>query len=206
MNDLSTYEKLPESFYLRPDVVEVARDLIGKCLFTNIDGIITAAKIVETEAYCGRNDRACHAFGKRTRRTETMYQSGGIAYVYVCYGIHHLFNVVTNRHDLADAVLIRAVEPIIGIETMRARRSKIKLEQLTSGPGILSQALGITTQLDRSNLEGDAIWIANDRNQGSVEIEIDRRVGVDYARDDAFLPWRFMQKASKYVSIKKRNL
>ncbi|MFY0605194.1 MAG: DNA-3-methyladenine glycosylase [Cyclobacteriaceae bacterium] len=206
MFDLTTYEKLPKSFYLRSDVVQIAKDLIGKVLFTNIGGILTAAKIVETEAYCGRNDRACHAFERRTKRTETMYGEGGVAYVYLCYGIHHLFNVVTNMHDHADAVLIRAAEPIIGIEQMQLRRKKQKPTQLTSGPGVLSQALGISTTYNEASLVGEEIWIGADRNQIRLEIEIDRRVGVDYAGEDALLPWRFMLRESEYVSVKKRNL
>ena len=114
----SEYVKIPKSFYQREDVVKIAQELLGKYIFTQVDGKVTAGMIVETEAYNGRNDKACHAFLKRTKRTEVMYQPGGLAYIYLCYGIHHLFNIVTNRSGLADAVLIRAVEPAFGLQTM----------------------------------------------------------------------------------------
>ena len=104
MFDLSSYEKLPQSFYNHSDVVHVAKELLGKYVFTNIDGIITAGKIVETEAYCGRNDRACHAHAGRTERTRVMFEKGGVAYVYLCYGIHHLFNVVSNEEGYSSLI------------------------------------------------------------------------------------------------------
>jgi len=205
MNDLTTYEKLPKAFYQGGDVVEIAKLLLGKYVFAKIDGLLTAGRIVETEAYRGVDDMACHAHGKRTKRTETMYQAGGIAYVYLCYGIHHLLNIVTNVEDMADAVLIRAVEPVMGIDVMKKRRSKTKLKDLTSGPGVFCQAFGVTKVHDRTNLDEDKIWIAKLRDERSFDVETDRRVGVDYAGDDAFLPWRFLIKDNSYVSVKKRN-
>ncbi|MFT6867363.1 MAG: DNA-3-methyladenine glycosylase [Cyclobacteriaceae bacterium] len=201
------YEKLPIAFYLRNNVVEIANDLLGKFLFTYLDGQLTGAKIVETEAYNGRNDKACHAYHKRTPRTEIMYTLGGKAYVYLCYGIHHLFNVVTNAEGMADAVLIRAVEPVIGLDVMKTRRKMEVLEKLTSGPGILSVALGIKRTMTGVELNGDQIWIAE--LKGGVdkfEIETDVRIGVDYAEEDALLPWRFYIRENKYVSrIKKKT-
>ena len=206
MNDLTTYEKLSQSFYEREDVVQIAKDLIGKYLIANIDGIMTVGKIVETEAYCGRNDKACHAFLKRTKRTEIMYARGGYAYVYLCYGIHHLLNVVTNKEGLADAVLIRAIEPVFNIEVMKERRgAKVKGKKLTGGPGILSQAMGITTKLNGSDLLGDVLWIGQKSRQPQVDIVSDVRIGIDYAEEDAFLPWRFYEKNNRFVSKFKKD-
>ena len=141
----SKYKKLDAAFYHREDVVLVSRELLGKYLCTNINGQFTCGKIVETEAYCGRNDKACHANdGLRTKRTEIMYHAGGVAYVYLCYGIHRLFNIVTNKNGLADAVLIRAIEPVEGMEVMLKRRKIEKISaRLCAGPALLTQALGI---------------------------------------------------------------
>ena len=138
--------KLPKAFYLRPNVVQISRDLLGKFLYTNIDGILTGGMIVETEAYSGENDKACHAhLGRRTNRTEIMYAEGGVAYVYLIYGIYNLFNIITNEKDKADAVLIRAIEPTEGLKEMQLRRNLSRVQpNLTAGPGLLTQALGIT--------------------------------------------------------------
>ena len=137
--------KLKQSFYLNQNVIDVSRNLLGKVLVTNIDSNLTSGVIVETEAYAGIDDKASHAYNnKRTQRTETMYQKGGIAYVYLCYGMYYLFNVITNIEDVPHAVLIRAVEPLKGIDIMKDRR-KIKGNKynLTNGPGKLSIAFGI---------------------------------------------------------------
>ena len=141
-------EKLGAEFYGRDDVLMIAKELLGKVLCTHFDGIFTSGRIVETEAYNGIVDKASHSFGgRRTNRTETMYGEGGIAYVYLCYGIHHLFNVVTNVKDTPHAVLIRALEPVDGIEDMLIRCNKKKLDfSLTRGPGNVSKALGIGTK------------------------------------------------------------
>ena len=182
---------LPASFYLREDVVCVAHDLLGKVLLTRFDGVITSGIITETEAYAGIHDRASHAFGgRRTARNEPMYAAGGVAYVYLCYGIHHLFNVVTNQRDVPHAVLIRAISPVEGIDIMRARRGRRPLT--TSGPGTLSQALGIHTRHSGMDLLGDTIRI-EDRALVVPDnaITIGPRIGVDYAGDDALLPYRF---------------
>lgn len=195
--------KLPRSFYEREDVLEISRALIGKVLCTQIDGQFSSGMIVETEAYNGRTDRASHAYNEtRTGRTETMYGKPGQAYVYLCYGIHHLFNVVTNKAGLADAILIRAIQPLDGIEIMKERRgAKISGKNITNGPGKLSQALGITTKYDTTDLLGNTIWIEDrDISIGNAEIERSERIGVDYAGEDAKLPWRFTLRESKYLS------
>lgn len=189
---------LLNSFYARNDVTEVSRDLLGKRLCTLVDGRFTAGFICETEAYCGRNDKACHANnGKLTTRTEVMFGEPGHAYIYLCYGVHHLFNVVTNRKGLADAVLIRSIIPDTGIELMKERRGTDNLKNLTNGPGKFSQALGITTSLNRTSLNCPPIWIEH----SGLEIETDqihssKRIGIDYAGKDADKLWRFTIPAS----------
>jgi DNA-3-methyladenine glycosylase len=199
MNNTS-YDKLDSAYFLRSNVVEIARDLIGKFVVTDFDGYRTVGRIIETEAYDGRKDRACHAFQKRTRRTEVMYKAGGIAYIYLCYGIHHLFNIVTNKEGKADAILIRAIEPVVGRNIMVDRRGGIdRKHRLTAGPGIVSQALGITTEHNEMSLMGKDFFLTKgDRFTGNIVS--DRRVGVDYAGEDALLPWRFFDSNSQYVS------
>lgn len=206
LNTTSLILKLPHPFYTRPNVVQVAQDLLGKFLFTNIEGVLTGGMIVETEAYAGENDRACHAhMNRRTQRTEIMYHEGGVAYVYLVYGIYHLFNIITNTTGKADAVLIRAIEPTEGIPEMLLRRNMPAPKfNLTAGPGVLSQALGIDRKLYGADLTGDVVWL---EDRGMVvpaeQIAIGPRVGIDYAGDDALLPWRFWIKESKWVSRKK---
>lgn len=186
--------KLQKDFYIREDVVLIAKELLGKVLITNFNGAISAGIITETEAYAGINDRASHAFGgRRTARTETMYATGGTAYVYLCYGIHHLFNVVTNQKDIPHAVLIRAIKPIEGMDVILKRRKQKEISnKLSSGPGTLSQALGIQTIHSGENLLGNKIWI-EDRGIHFPDKEIIKspRIGVDYAGADALLPYRF---------------
>ncbi|MCS7018608.1 MAG: DNA-3-methyladenine glycosylase [Cytophagales bacterium] len=188
------WQPLPPTFYRRSDVVQVAKDLLGKVLITNIAGELCAAKIVETEAYCGATDRACHAhLNRRTKRTEIMFAAGGVAYVYLCYGIHTLFNVVTNEEGFADAVLIRAAEPLYNVEQMMQRRGIARPNdyRLTAGPGALSQAMGITTKHYGTCLWGKEIWIADYQYVAESNIISSPRVGVSYAGEDALLPWRF---------------
>jgi DNA-3-methyladenine glycosylase len=196
-------KKLPRSFYKRDDVVLIAKELLGKFLMTNIRGKITGGKIVETEAYAGKSDLASHAKGgRRTARTEIMFGEGGTAYVYLCYGIHHLFNVVTNDKDIPHAILIRALEPSDGINIMLKRRlfSEAK-PPLTTGPGSLSQALGIHTNMSGEDLLGDKIWI-EDRGVALAKKDIveSKRVGVQYSGVDAHRPYRFMIRENKWVS------
>lgn len=195
--------KLKRDFYERPDVVGIAKDLLGKTIITSIDGQYAAGRITELEAYAGRDDKACHANdGLRTKRTEVMYGRGGNAYVYLCYGIHHLFNVVTNREGLADAILIRAIEPLTGLDVMMERRKKSKLDKtLSSGPGTLSAALGIKTKLHYGlDLLGETIWIEDATAVPKEDIVVSTRIGVDYAEEDALKPWRFYIRDTKWLS------
>ncbi len=196
--------KLNREFYSRQDVVKVAKDLLGKKLCSAVDGKLTSGLITEVEAYSGRNDKACHANnGKRTNRTEVMYNQGGTAYVYLIYGIYHLFNVVTNRSDLADAVLIRAIEPINGVPVMVARRKMKEVDKrLTSGPGVLGQALGFDARVHSGiDLLGDLIWLEDIGSRiGESQIVETTRIGVEYAEEDALKPWRFYLKDSNWVS------
>ena len=195
--------KLDIDFYERDDVVQIAQELLGKVLCTQMNGIITKGIIVETEAYNGRTDKACHAhFAGKTNRTKIMYERGGLAYVYLCYGIHHLFNIVTNKEGLADAVLVRGIEPLEGIDQILKRRNKTKLERsVGGGPGIVSQALGITTSHYGTDLTGNLIWIEDHSKSISTKNLIaSPRVGVDYAEEDALLPWRFRIKDNPFTS------
>lgn len=198
-----SYKKLEAPFYQRDDVVKISRELLGKQLCTNIDGFYTSGMIVETEAYNGRNDKACHAhLNRRTKRTEIMYAPGGVAYVYLCYGIHYLFNIITNQKDLADAVLVRAIEPRDGLEVMLQRRKMEKIApKITAGPGTVSQALGINKSHYGESLSGQSIWL-EDRQVKIADSEIiaSPRVGVAYAEEDALLPWRFRVKGNTYTS------
>jgi len=173
-------------------VVFLARDLIGKVLCTNIKGSITKGIITETEAYNGVIDKACHAYKRRrTNRTETMYLEGGHAYIYLCYGIHHLFNIVTGLENDPTAVLIRGIQPLTGTDKIKLRRKNN--QNLGVGPGVVSMALGITTDLNQTSLQSKSIWL---EDHGYIyqdkEVEITPRIGVDYAEEDALLPFRFV--------------
>ena len=208
-NVKQNWQQLPIEFYTRKNVMTIAKDLLGKLLVTRFDGIVTAGRIVETEAYNGAVDKASHAFGnRRTRRTEIMFANGGRAYVYLCYGIHHLFNVVTNASEIPHAVLIRAIEPLVGMETMLFRTKKNKLDHsITKGPGNVSKALGITTNHTGMSLLKDVLFIADDgfavkRNM----ILTTPRIGVIYAEEDALLPYRFIIKGNPFVSGKKNQV
>jgi DNA-3-methyladenine glycosylase len=187
-------------FYRQPDVVAVAQALVGKYLVTCVGGELTSGQIVETEAYCGATDKACHAHLRRTKRTEVMFRAGGVAYVYLCYGIHRLFNIVTNQEGLADAVLVRAVAPAEGLPTMLARRGLAQVApRLTAGPGALAEALGIGLVHYGTDLTGPEIWL-EDRGGPAPALVASPRVGVDYAGEDALLPWRFRAQGSPWCS------
>ncbi|SDI96129.1 DNA-3-methyladenine glycosylase [Chryseobacterium jejuense] len=195
--------KLPLSYYSNQDVLFLAQDLLGKVLFTNITGEITAGIIVETEAYFGVKDKASHAYGgRRTDRTETLYNHGGVSYVYLCYGIHHLFNIVTSVEDDPHAVLVRAVEPLIGKEIIEIRRNMpASKAAISAGPGSAAKALGIDRSFNKKDLSGTEIWIEDHGIQyPSDDIVAGPRIGVAYAQEDALLPWRFFVKGNKYVS------
>ncbi len=194
--------KLTSSFYLDQNVVKIARLLLGKIVYTNVDGKITAGRIVETEAYSWK-ERGCHAYKGKTNRNIVMFNKGGVAYVYLCYGIHHLFNIVTNHEGVADAVLIRAVEPVVGIEIMKDRRGKITSQyRLTSGPGKLTKAMGIDRNLNGKSLFQNEVWIEDDGEAlSNKKIISSKRIGIDFAGEDAFLPWRFTIKDSLWLSV-----
>ncbi|MCC5933545.1 MAG: DNA-3-methyladenine glycosylase [Balneolales bacterium] len=198
--------RLERAFFERSPVTQIARELIGMVLCTEIEGQLTKGRIVETEAYAAVGDRACHAhLGRFTRRTRTMYEAGGTAYIYLCYGIHHLFNVAVNQKGVPDAVLIRGVEPLHGVETMLERRGMVKAERrLTAGPGVLSQAMGLTTAFNGHDLctPGSQIRIEDDGVSAQLQdaIETGPRVGIDYAGEDALLPWRYWLSGSKWKS------
>lgn len=195
--------KLPFSFYQDTSVNQLAVQLLGKYLFTSVDGELTGGIIVETEAYNGVEDKASHAYGgRRTDRTRIMYGDGGMAYVYLCYGIHHLFNVVTAPSETPHAVLIRGLEPVTGIDVMLQRRNMSILKpNLTAGPGTLAKALSIDKKMNAKNLGGDEIWI-EDRGLvfESDLIIASPRIGVGYAADHAMLPWRYYVKGNRFVS------
>jgi DNA-3-methyladenine glycosylase len=195
--------KLPAAFYRRPDVVSIARELIGKYLFSNIDGVLTGGRIVETEAYAHINDQACHShLGRFTKRTKVMYDAGGVAYVYLIYGRYALFNIITNEAGKADAVLIRGLEPTEGIAEMQLRRGlSTETTRLTAGPGLLTQALGINTTHYGTDVTGNLIWLEDRGEKVAPEyIRASPRVGIDYAGTDAALPWRFRLEGSKWTS------
>ena len=200
--------KRARAFYTRADVVTVARRLLGCHLVARArDGRRVSGIIVETEAYQGPEDRASHAFGgRRTRRTETMYARGGTAYVYFVYGMYHQFNVVTNVAEVPHAVLVRALEPVEGVELMRRRRGGVAPDDLASGPGKLCIALGIDRRLDGADLLGDRIWLEAGRRVPSAAIAAGPRVGIDYARDWAARPWRFWLRGNPFVSRAPRPL
>jgi len=187
--------KLPISFYRRDDVVKLSREFLGKVLYSRKDGVVTAGIITETEAYDGITDKASHAFGgRRTSRTEIMFAPGGLAYVYLCYGIHSLFNIVTGKTDTPQAILVRAVYPVVGEETMRIRRRRPRSSsaELCIGPGTVTQALGIHYSDSGLDLRGNEIWIEDKKIKiPPSTILIGPRVGVDYAGKDALLPYRF---------------
>lgn len=197
-------KKLPLSFYLRDDVVQIAKDLLGKVLVTDWGEGRTAGRIVETEAYQGTEDRASHASKGRTERTDIMFGEGGTAYVYLCYGVHQMFNIVTNRQDTPDAVLIRAVEPLEGTELMLKRTGKKKLDPtLTSGPGRVGKAFGFHTSQCGLLLTGDELYISDDGfTVPEDSIGASPRVGVDYAGEHAAWHYRFFIRGNPYVSGK----
>ncbi|TCC98105.1 DNA-3-methyladenine glycosylase [Pedobacter frigidisoli] len=195
--------KLSPAYYLNEDVVGLAKDLLGKVLFTKINGQISAGIIVETEAYFGIKDKASHAYGgRRTNRTETMYSQGGVAYVYLCYGMHNLFNVVSSVKDDPHAVLVRAIEPLLGKAFMEERRNMLVTKAaISSGPGSAAKALGIDRSFNSKDLSGDEIWIEDHQIYYSdEEIVASPRVGIAYAQEHALLPWRFFVLGNKYVS------
>ena len=195
-------KKLPLSFYLREDVLAISKELLGKVLVTNWNNEYTSGRIVETEAYAGEGDRASHASRGRTARTDVMYNKGGRAYVYLCYGIHQMFNIVTNIEGVPHAVLIRAVEPIEGTDIMLQRTGKKKADaSLTSGPGKVGKAFGFHISQCHTLLTGKELYLADDGYKiPESDIVSAPRVGVDYAGEHAEWHYRFYVKGNPYVS------
>jgi DNA-3-methyladenine glycosylase len=193
---------LARCFYVRSDVVTIARELLGKFLYSQFDGIVTGGIITETEAYAGETDKASHAWnGRRTDRTGIMYGPGGTAYIYLCYGVHSLFNVVTNRKEVPHAVLVRAIQPIEGTATVLERLGKkTYIPGTTSGPGKVTKALGIHYSQTGTDLTkkpasktDPAIWIEDKKfDLSEYRLEVTPRIGVNYAGKDAALPYRFL--------------
>lgn len=198
---MEKYQKLPISYYQEEDTLSISRNLLGKYIFTNLHGEgLTGGIITETEAYMAPQDKASHAYNNRkTRRTEIMYHSGGVSYIYLCYGLHHLFNIVTHKEDIPHAILIRAFEPLVGIDIMlkRCNRQDIK-PNWTAGPALLTKALGITLKENGLLLIGEEIWL---EDRGIVvkddKVKITPRIGIDYAEEYADKPWRFVMRGEK---------
>lgn len=205
----SKHRRLSHTYFQSKDVLFLGRGLIGKVLVSHVDGLYTSGIIVEAESYRGPDDKACHAYNhRRTPRTEIMYAQGGHAYIYICYGIHHLFNVVTGPVDHAHAVLIRALQPLDGIDIMMKRRGMKTLQpHITRGPGALSVAMGWDSSLSGINMnEGSSIIYIEDRKikYADDEIKAGPRIGVDGAGPEAAAyPWRFYVKGNQYVSAKR---
>ena len=194
--------KLPREFYIRPNVLTVARELLGKLLVVRSkNGKRISGRIVEVEAYRGPQDRAAHSYGgRRTKRTEPMYGIGGTAYVFFVYGMYNQFNVVTNLVDVPHAILIRAVEPVEGIEFMRRRRGKQTDRNLTNGPGKLCLAMDIDRRLDGADLLGNKVWLEDGEKIPRRQIMSGPRIGIDYAEEWKDKPWRFWVLGSPFAS------
>jgi DNA-3-methyladenine glycosylase len=202
----TAWQKLPATFFERADVVTITKELLGKVLVSNFDNQLTAGRIVEAEAYNGPFDKASHSYNnRRTKRTEVMYSHGGVAYIYLCYGIHQMFNIVTNVKDIPNAILIRAVEPLTGIDIMLGRAKKVTPSfDLTRGPGNVAKSFGFHTSQTGISLQSHELYVADDGfTYPESEIVATARIGVDYAAEDAMLPYRFIVKGNKYVSGKK---
>jgi len=195
--------KLPAEFYYRQDVVSIARELIGKFVFSNIDGHISGGMIVETEAYRGPDDRGSHAYnGRRTPRNEIMYARGGLVYMYICYGIHDMFNIVTAGEGTSHAILIRAIQPVEGLDIMRERRGIYDQDwRLCQGPGALAKALGLAIIHNGTDLTGNEIWLEDRKTViDPVNIMASARVGMNFEGPYKTIPWRFYVKGSRFVS------
>lgn len=199
-----------KDFYNR-SALDVAQGLLGKILVREVDGKILKGKIVETEAYIGSIDKACHAYnGRRTKRTEILYEDPGVSYIYFIYGLYHCFNVVTNKKDVAEAVLIRAIEPINELDYISNIRynkkydelTKAQSKNLTNGPSKLCLAYLLNKDLNAVKLyEKGAVYITDDNNE-DFEIVASKRIGIDYAEEAKDFLWRFYIKDNIYVSKK----
>ena len=191
--------KLEREFYLC-DGIGLSKKLLGKVLVRNKNGIITSARIVETEAYMGPNDKGAHSYGgKREGRCSVQYGPGGFAYVYLIYGMYNCFNVVANGPEKPEVSLIRALEPLTGIEHMMSRRNTDKVKNLCSGPGKLCMAMDIDRSLYGADLCGDELYLIDDGYSG-FEIQATKRINIDYAEEAVDFPWRFIIKGNKFIS------
>lgn len=197
-------KQLPVEFFERTDVVQIARELLGKMVITEIGGAITGGRIVETEAYVGIIDRASHSFGgKRTAKNEHMYSPAGTSYIYICYGMHQMLNIVTNKKDIPDAILIRAIQPEIGLEIIQRRTGKKPGDHtITKGPGNVGKALGLTKiNSGISLLKGEIRIYKDDKSEiRPASIGTSKRIGIESAGADSLLPYRFYIKGNKFVS------
>ena len=195
-------KKLLREFYTRSSTLLIARELLGKTLvIPDNNGKRVSGMIVETEAYQGPEDKAAHSYNnRRTKRTEVMFHEGGVVYIFLIYGIYFQFNIVTGKKDVPHAVLVRAIEPLDGIKTMRKRRGKMSDENLTSGPGKLAIALNIDKSFNGETLNGNRIWIENNRQIKKTPIISGKRIGIDYAEEYADKKWRFCLKDNQYLS------
>ncbi len=194
---------LDQSFYLSSDILQTAMSLLGKTISTYIGGFETTGMITETEAYKAPEDKASHAYDNNlTPRTEVIFREGGCAYVYLCYGMHHMFNVVSGAKDEAHAILIRAVQPLSGIRIMEDRRQMLLTPNLTNGPGKLCSALGINKEYNGTILydASSKIHILENKNISKSDIIIGPRVGIAYAGECAHWPWRFRIRANPWTS------
>lgn len=195
---------IPQSFYLREDTLTIAKELLGKYVFTKINGIITGGMIVETEAYLGVTDASCHSFNNRkSTKNATMYEQGGVAYMYICYGIHDMLNLVTGPINESHVVLIRAIEPTIGMELMMERRGNVAIKKLTNGPGSLAKALGLNKSFDRESLISNRLWL---EDQGVIiephKIKETPRIGINCPEPFLSAPWRYLISGNAFVSRK----
>lgn len=195
--------RLPLTFYQQEDVVSVASQLLGKYVYSQIDGKITGGIIVETEAYRGPDDRGSHAYDdKKTARNQMMYQAGGLAYMYICYGIHDMLNIVTGAEGMSHAVLIRALQPQTGLGEMRIRRNIFDEDKrLCQGPGALTKALGLIKLHNGYDLQGDVIWLEDKGlTYNENDIIASPRVGMNFDGPYKTIPWRFYVKGNQFVS------
>jgi DNA-3-methyladenine glycosylase len=197
-------KKLPRDFYLQPDTLQLAQNLLGKLIVVPTEtGKRVSGMIVETEAYLGEIDKAAHSYkNRRTARNEITYALGGHSYVFFIYGMYFQFNVVCGLENIPHVCLIRAVEPMEGIEIIRARRGKMKEQNLTSGPGKFCIAFGIDRSFNGSDLLGDKIWLEDFKTFSGEEISNGKRIGIDYAEEFAEKPWRFWLTGNRFISRK----
>ncbi|WP_069661208.1 DNA-3-methyladenine glycosylase [Arcticibacter eurypsychrophilus] len=195
--------KLPDEFYLREDVLLIARQLLGKKLCTDVDGLFSSGIIVEAEAYIGPEDRGSHAYNnKRTNRNEVMYARGGVIYMYICYGIHDMLNIVTGAEGSSHAILIRALQPVDGISIMQNRRGITDLKKLCKGPGALAKAMGLFKLHNGISLQSNKIWIEEGEVVSPEQVVETARVGMNFEGIYKRIPWRFYIKENPYISKK----